>query len=74
MLDHVSITVSNMLVAEPFYDAVMAALGVTKMGSGKTWISYGERCDADHPERTYLLIRSGARRSIWAALVFQGAT
>jgi len=48
-----------MLVAEPFYDAVMAALGVTKMGSGKTWISYGERCDADHPERTYLLIRSG---------------
>ena len=48
-----------MLVAEPFYDAVMAALGVTKMGSGKTWISYGERCDADHPERTYLIIHSG---------------
>jgi hypothetical protein len=59
VLDHVSITVSNMLIAEPFYDAVMAALGVNKMGSGKTWISYGERCDAEHPERTYLLIRSG---------------
>lgn len=44
MLDHVSITVSNIRVAEPFYDAVMAALGITKMSSGDTWISYGERC------------------------------
>lgn len=60
MLDHVSITVSNMRIAEPFYDAAMSALGVTKMGSGRSWISYGERCDADHPERTYLLIRAGA--------------
>jgi catechol 2,3-dioxygenase-like lactoylglutathione lyase family enzyme len=59
VLDHVSITVSNMLIAERFYDAVMAALNVNKMGSGKVWISYGERCDADHPELTYLLIRSG---------------
>ena len=59
MLDHVSITVSDKLVAERFYDAVMAALGVNKMGSGETWISYGERCDADRPELTYLLIRSG---------------
>jgi len=61
VLDHVSITVSDMSVSEPFYDAVMAALGVTKMGSGSTWISYGERCDADYPQRTYLLIRFGGR-------------
>ncbi|WP_050425055.1 VOC family protein [Bradyrhizobium tropiciagri] len=59
MLDHVSITVSNIRAAEPFYDAVMAALGVTKMSSGDTWISYGERCDAYHPDLTYLLIRPG---------------
>jgi len=61
MLDHVSITVSNIRASEPFYDAVMAALGVTKMSSGDTWISYGERCDADHPDLTYLLIRPGPK-------------
>src|SRR5947209_20241248 len=59
MLDHVSITVSDIRAAEVFYDAAMAALEVAKIGSGGAWISYGERCDAAHPERTYLLIRSG---------------
>ena len=39
----------------------MDALGITRMGIGSTWNSYGERCDADYPERTYLLIRFGSR-------------
>ena len=32
MLDHVSITVSDFAAAERFYDAVMMALGVVKVG------------------------------------------
>jgi catechol 2,3-dioxygenase-like lactoylglutathione lyase family enzyme len=31
MLDHVSITVTNIGAAEKFYDAVMSALGVPKV-------------------------------------------
>ena len=36
MLDHVSITVSDLAVAERFYDAVLAALGVAKVGSNRS--------------------------------------
>ncbi|MGK9165083.1 VOC family protein [Inquilinus limosus] len=61
MLDHVSITVSDLAAAERFYDAVLAALGVAKVGTDRTWIGYGERCDAAHPERSYLSIRLGPR-------------
>jgi len=61
MLDHVSITVSDLAAAERFYDAVLAALGVTKVGSNRSWIGYGERCDAEHPERSYLSILLGGR-------------
>ena len=60
VLDHVSITVSDLNRAERFYDAVMAALDVLKVGSSPGWIGYGERCDAAHPERTYLSIRLGS--------------
>ncbi|GAA4482762.1 VOC family protein [Gluconacetobacter asukensis] len=61
MLDHVSITVSNLAMAEPFYDAVFAALGVPKVASDHAngWIGYGERCDSGHPDRIYLSIRLG---------------
>ncbi|MBB2180746.1 VOC family protein [Gluconacetobacter tumulicola] len=61
MLDHVSITVSNLAMAEPFYDAVFAALGVPKVGydHANGWIGYGERCDSGHPDRIYLSIRLG---------------
>jgi catechol 2,3-dioxygenase-like lactoylglutathione lyase family enzyme len=41
MLDHVSISVSDIAQAERFYDAVMAALDVMKVGSSETWIGYG---------------------------------
>jgi hypothetical protein len=32
MLDHVSISVSGIAAAERFYDAIMAVLGVVKVG------------------------------------------
>jgi catechol 2,3-dioxygenase-like lactoylglutathione lyase family enzyme len=59
MLDHVYITASDMVAAERFYDAVMDALGVIKVGSRADWIGYGERADADHPDRIYIAIRKG---------------
>lgn len=61
MLDHVSITVSDMDAAACFYDAVMVALGVVKVGQREDWLGYGERARADHPERTYLSIRKGTK-------------
>jgi catechol 2,3-dioxygenase-like lactoylglutathione lyase family enzyme len=59
MLDHVYITALDMTAAERFYDAVMDALGVIKVGSRADWIGYGERADADHPDRIYIAIRKG---------------
>lgn len=61
MLDHVSLTVSDLARAEPFYDAVFAALGVPKVGvdHDAAWIGYGERCDAAHPDRSYFAVRLG---------------
>ena len=35
MLDHVSITVTNIGAAEKFYDAIMSALGVPKLRNPK---------------------------------------
>ena len=43
MLDHVSITVADIAVAEPFYDAIMTVLGVIKVGARSDWLGYGER-------------------------------
>lgn len=63
MLDHVSVTVADLARAERFYDAVFAALGVVKVGSdhADAWIGYGERCDAEHPGRSYFSVRHGPR-------------
>ena len=39
MLDHVSITVSDIAAAEPFYDAIMKALGIVKVAAARTgWV------------------------------------
>jgi catechol 2,3-dioxygenase-like lactoylglutathione lyase family enzyme len=61
MLDHVSITVSDIAAAERFYDAVTAALGVIKVGARADWLGYGERCRPEHPERSYISIRLGPK-------------
>ena len=47
MLDHVSITVSDIAAAEKFYDAIMNALGVVKVGRRDDWLGYGERSRSD---------------------------
>ena len=62
MLDHVSLTVSDFAAAERFYDAVMQALGVPKVGrdTDEGWLGYGDRCSAAHPARSYLSVRRGA--------------
>jgi len=61
MLDHVSITVSDLDAAERFYDAVMTALGVAKVGRRDNWLGYGERANAAFPDRAYIAIYGGAR-------------
>jgi catechol 2,3-dioxygenase-like lactoylglutathione lyase family enzyme len=59
MLDHVSITVSDIAGAERFYDAIMKALDVVKVGRSDRWLGYGERADAKNPDRVYLAIYKG---------------
>src|SRR5260221_1866103 len=59
MLDHVSITVSDIAAAERFYDAIMAALGVVKGGARSDWLGYGERCRPDRLDGSYISIRVG---------------
>ena len=61
MLDHISITVSDLDAAERFYDAIMKALGVVKVGRRDNWLGYGERARADYPERVYIAICKGAK-------------
>jgi len=39
MLDHVSIMVSDIPAAERFYDAIMDALDVVKVGRRDDWLS-----------------------------------
>jgi catechol 2,3-dioxygenase-like lactoylglutathione lyase family enzyme len=56
MLDHVSITVSDIAAAERFYDAIMKVLDVVKVGRRPDWLGYGERARSAHPERIYLSI------------------
>jgi catechol 2,3-dioxygenase-like lactoylglutathione lyase family enzyme len=52
MLDHVSITVSDIPSAERFYDAIMKALDVVKVGRREDWLGYGERARPAHPDRS----------------------
>jgi catechol 2,3-dioxygenase-like lactoylglutathione lyase family enzyme len=61
MLDHVSITVSDIRAAEPFYDAIMKVLRVVKVGHREDWLGYGERSRPAHPERVYISIRKGPK-------------
>ena len=61
MLDHVSITVSDIAAAERFYDAIMKTLDVVKVGRRDDWLGYGERARANYPDRVYLTIRKGPK-------------
>jgi catechol 2,3-dioxygenase-like lactoylglutathione lyase family enzyme len=61
MLDHVSITVSDIAAAERFYDAIMKALDVVKVGRRDNWLGYGERARAAYPDRLYIAIYQGPK-------------
>jgi catechol 2,3-dioxygenase-like lactoylglutathione lyase family enzyme len=56
MLDHVSITVSDLARSAPFHDAVRAALGVPCVWREALAIGYGAR----GADARYLTIRQGA--------------
>jgi len=57
MLDHVSVTVSDLSRAAPFWDAVMAALGVACVVRRDAMIGYGARNRPGDDGHTYLSVR-----------------
>jgi len=56
MLDHVSITVRDLERARPFYEAVMAALGVPKVHDRADAIGFGQRNRDNDDSHTYLSV------------------
>ena len=56
LIDHVSIAVTDLSLARPFYDAIMQALGCEKVYDRKQALGYGERCRAHNPNETYLAV------------------
>ena len=58
MLDHVSITVTDLARAARFYDAVMAALRVPCVNRSDEAIGYGTRNRADDDSHSYISIRA----------------
>lgn len=56
LLDHVSISVPDIDLARPFYDAIMAALGAAKVYDRPTALGYGERCNANDTASTFLAV------------------
>jgi catechol 2,3-dioxygenase-like lactoylglutathione lyase family enzyme len=64
VLDHVSISVPDLDQARPFYDAVMAALGVGKVYDRPDAIGYGVRCDTIEDFHTCLAIYASANANV----------
>ena len=58
MLDHVSVTVANPARAFPFWDAVMAALGIPCVVRKPGMVGYGPRNRPGDDGHTYLSIRA----------------
>jgi catechol 2,3-dioxygenase-like lactoylglutathione lyase family enzyme len=56
MLDHVSITVSDLARAAPFWDAIMTALGVACVVRNDHQLGYGQRNRPDEDSHTYISI------------------
>ena len=70
MIDHVSITVTDLDRAARFYGAVMAALGYPKVKHTETSLGYGVRRRADVDEGPYISVNRSDRvvpdRRHWA--------
>ena len=60
LLNHVSITVSDLERAAAFYDAVLGALGEARVMTAPDRVGYGARSDAEHPQRSYLSVVAAA--------------
>lgn len=60
LLDHVSITVRDLDAARPFYQAVMAALGVPKVHDRADAIGFGTRNRPGDDGHTYLSVYRSA--------------
>ena len=56
LLDHVSISVADLTIARPFYDALMGALGVEKVYDRPDALGYGVRCWAEEDYHSCLAI------------------
>jgi catechol 2,3-dioxygenase-like lactoylglutathione lyase family enzyme len=56
LLDHVSLSVSDLEVARPFYDAVMTALGAAKVYDRPDALGYGVRCNASEDYHSCLAV------------------
>lgn len=64
LLDHVSISVSAIDQARPFYDAVMAALGVDKVYDRPDALGYGVRCNELEDLHSCLAIYASAGANV----------
>ena len=60
LLDHVSVTVPDLVRARPFYDAIMSALQCDKVYDREDALGYGVRCRAGNPDDTYLAVYASA--------------
>jgi catechol 2,3-dioxygenase-like lactoylglutathione lyase family enzyme len=60
LLDHVSITVRNLDTARPFYETVMAALGVPKVNDRPDAIGFGQRNRPNDDAHTYFSVYQSA--------------
>jgi catechol 2,3-dioxygenase-like lactoylglutathione lyase family enzyme len=56
VLDHVSITVRDLHLARPFYEAVMAALGIAKVNDRGDAIGFGQRNRENDDAHTYFSV------------------
>lgn len=64
VLDHVSISVPSIKVARPFYDAVMAALGVAKVYDRPGALGYGVRCNHIEDFHSYVAVYESAAANL----------
>lgn len=64
VLDHVSISVPSIKVTRPFYDAVMAALGVAKVYDFADALGFGVRCDDIEDFHSCLAIYESAAANV----------
>ena len=60
LLDHASITVTDLDRARPFYDAIMSALGATKVYDRADALGYGVRSRATEDSHTYVTVYASA--------------